>query len=215
MKKPFAIDSSWWDELAFRECFSSSAMSYIQTRLLPNCEHSPKNPKDIFKAYSLPVNKVRIVILGQDPYPNVDDATGLAFGIPRYDKLTYSLKEICKHLPIESFDPTMEFLHNQGVLLLNTSFTCEVGKPDSHKAQWKDTGIIDATIEVLNNYKVIWMLWGSRAKEYRSQIQNPVFEANHPAGVRYGHTFSPQFDKVKELIKQQYPFEDFKWVLPF
>lgn len=183
--------------------------------------------KEVFRAFDLcPYEKVRVVILGQDPYPQAGVPDGLAFSskIPEWPKsLEVIFKEIYNDLniqwfhniPIKEFFPTSDLTGwtKMGFLLLNTVLTVEEGKPGSHK----DMGWELVTEEALTalskrNDQIIYMLWGKEAQKYESFITNPkhlVLKAPHPAAELHnpgGETFTGcrHFSIVRDVIPTIY-----------
>lgn len=150
--------------------------------------------EDIFKALKLcPPSKVRVVILGQDPYHN-GAATGLAFANVTEGALSPSLRVIKKELEFAygqdfNLEPDLEYWAKQGVLLLNTALTVVEGKPGSHLEIWKP--FIEDFLDVLtaNITGVIYMLWGAKAQAWETfemTTFNHVLKAPHPAAELYG-----------------------------
>lgn len=151
----------------------------------------PPEP-DVFNAFALtPLNKVRVVILGQDPYHGPGQAHGLSFSVKKGVKLPPSLKNICKELEtdIEGFsmpsDGDLTSWAEQGVLLLNTVLTVEQGKAHSHaKFGWEP--FTDHVIAAINEHtsNVVFLLWGSHAQKKGANIDKQrhlVLEAPHPS----------------------------------
>lgn len=181
------------------------------------------NSDDVFNAFSeLPVDDVRIVIVGQDPYPDLVHATGISFGIrpeTRWEKLPLSLKEIVARVeelypddPSELyFDQTLKLWRQQGILMLNRYLTCSPGKPGSHAHLWKP--YTEALVYHLSRKKpdLIWYLIGGKARELTKHIQSnrAIFEDNHPAAKRYGNPMKGKFKEISELLP------DITWQLPF
>lgn len=156
--------------------------------------------ENIFKAFQLtPLEKIKIVILGQDPYHGDSQAEGLSFSVPKGKTIPPSLKNIFKELKedlknennlLESgFQiPKSGHLGNwstQGVFLLNSVLTVEEGKPASHaKKGWEN--FTDEIIKIISNKNdhVIFMLWGNYAKSKASLIDNKkhtILTAAHPS----------------------------------
>lgn len=147
---------------------------------------------DVFNAFALtPLNKVRVVILGQDPYHGPGQAHGLSFSVKKGVKLPPSLKNICKELEtdIKGFsmpsDGDLTSWAEQGVLLLNTVLTVEQGKAHSHaKFGWET--FTDHVIAAINEHtsNVVFLLWGSHAQKKGANIDKQrhlVLEAPHPS----------------------------------
>lgn len=171
-------------------------------------EYCPQsNLKAVFKPFSLPLNDVSVVIVGQDPYPDIKVATGLAFDAD--DTIPYSLEIIqetyCQEVhgtgrSVDNPFPHLKNWANDGVLLLNSHLTCDVGKPNSHAGYWSP--FIREVIKKISDSRtdVVFCLWGASASRLISLISedNYVFNTNHPASVAHGYEFKPRF---KELVK--------------
>ena len=152
------------------------------------------DPYQMFNfAKATPYSNVKIVILGQDPYPKEGDAHGLAFS-SLSDKVPASLKIIYKCLlkngEIEEIptSPDLSYWASQGVLLLNSSLTTFVGEPNAHVKVWKN--FTDALIEYISNDEncgpcpsLTFMLWGNHAKKKKSLIHEDcfIYEWIHPS----------------------------------
>jgi len=147
--------------------------------------------KLIFNAFNLcPFDKVRVVIIGQDPYHGRGQAHGLCFSVPDGVPMPPSLKNIFKEinsdlgLPIPK-SGNLEHWARQGVLLLNTTLTVREGSPTSHCGRgWER--FTDAVIKKLSDEKegLVFLLWGRHAKEKGKVIDRSkhlVLEAAHPS----------------------------------
>tara|TARA_A100001388_G_scaffold276488_1_gene264403 strand:+ start:947 stop:1606 length:660 start_codon:yes stop_codon:yes gene_type:complete len=145
-------------------------------------------PKNFFRAFEIcPYDKVKVVILGQDPYHTPGTANGLAFSVSNNQKLPPSLKNIFKEifndLGIKNDKGDLSKWAHQGVLLLNSSLSVIEGKAGSHsKIGWQI--FTDRAVRVIQNKKnIIFMLWGNYAKQKKELISNGNFilEAAHPS----------------------------------
>jgi uracil-DNA glycosylase len=149
-------------------------------------------PQDIFKAYQLtPFDSVKVVILGQDPYPNQQHPIGLAFAVPNGTKplppsLRNILQELHNDLGYSKDDCDLVSWAQQGVLLLNTSLTVVEGKPDSHKnIGWHS--LIRETIEAVSSQlsNIVFILWGNNAIVKSAYINDPekhlILTSAHPS----------------------------------
>lgn len=152
-------------------------------------------PKNIFKAFHLcPYKECRVVMLGQDPYPQRGVATGILFGnspdTPE-EALSPSLQvvkeaainyEIPRTTPV-LFDNTLESWAKQGILMINTALTCEVNRVGSHFNIWKP--FISKLIYNISkrNNGLIFVLFGNQASMFKSDIVNSLatIEVYHPA----------------------------------
>jgi uracil-DNA glycosylase len=150
----------------------------------------------VFRAFELtPYAKVRVVILGQDPYHGEGQAHGLAFSVAQ-GQLPPSLRKIRKEL---ERDPevappeggNLEGWARQGVLLLNTVLMVGAGAPNSHRARgWED--FTDAVISAVNKKsdRVVFLLWGAAAQKKAVLVTNEthtVIPAAHPAARATAH----------------------------
>ncbi len=155
-------------------------------------EYTPRN-RDIFRAFYLtPLNKVRVVILGQDPYPTAGVATGLAFSVSKETPIPASLANIFKEL-INEFPkykmPThgnLDKWAQQGVFLLNTCLTCNVGQAGSHSKYQLWLPFISSVLEAIGrtNKECFYLLWGRDAQSMRSYITAKnefILTASHPS----------------------------------
>ena len=147
--------------------------------------------ENLFRAFKeTKLDDVKVVILGQDPYHEEQQATGLAFSVPGGLKLPPSLKNIYQeieneynYLMLNNGDLT--YLARQGVLLINAFLSVEAHKPLSH--HFKEYEIfITHLFTYLNNvdHPIVYMLWGNFAKKFAKLISNPnhlVIKRNHPS----------------------------------
>lgn len=151
--------------------------------------YPPKD--DVFRAFELtPAHKIKIVILGQDPYHQPGQAHGLAFSVPKGIPPPPSLKNIFK--AIQHDDPSFQIPQHgdlthwaeQGVLLLNTTLTVRAGEPGSHAAYGWQT-FTRATIEYLNTQQpMVFMLWGKHAQDVARDLDSShhyVLTSVHPS----------------------------------
>ena len=168
----------------------------------------------IFNAFNTtPVDKVRVVVLGQDPYIKPGEAMGLSFSVPKGVRIPPSLQNIYKELhtdlgcPLPNHGDLTKWAQ-QGVFLLNASLTVERGKSNSHaKSGWHT--FTDAVIQQLSNEKdgLVFMLWGNFAKRKAALIdpfKHLVLEAAHPSPLAGGAYFgSKHFSKANEYLATQ------------
>ncbi len=176
---------------------------------------------EIFKAFTLTdFNDVKVLILGQDPYINENQANGLAFSVNEGEKLPPSLKNIFKELKddldIENVNGDLTKWAKSGVLLLNTTLTVEKSKSNSHsKMGW--TLFTDNIIRALNNRNspIVFLLWGNNAIAKKALITNEkhlILTSPHPSplSARRGFFGCKHFSKTNEfLINNNY--EPINW----
>ena len=166
----------------------------------------------IFKAFELtPVDQVKVVILGQDPYHNPGQAMGLSFSVPDGVPAPPSLKNIFKEVQDDlgirmSGRPNLENWARQGVLLLNAMLTVRAGEPSSHDAiGWQQ--FTDAVIRYLSDNRdhIVFMLWGNYARSKAALIDHDrhlVLEAAHPSPLARGAFFgSRPFSKANHYLE--------------
>jgi uracil-DNA glycosylase len=169
--------------------------------------------KQVFRAFEeCPVDKLRVIIIGQDPYPQLGVADGLAFSCGNTDKPQPSLRnmfEAIEKTVYQEFptyqDPNLTRWANQGVLLLNKALTCEVDKVGSHYDVWND--FVMYVLDMLNftDSGLIFVLLGKPAQELENFIgpNHYVLKASHPASAAYTKTVwecNDLFNKVNEII---------------
>ena len=136
-----------------------------------------------------------MVIVGQEPYPKMNIADGIAFSCSytreEQPSLRYMFDEIARtvpeSLPREEFDPDLKRWSNQGVLMLNTSLTCEINNLGSHTALWKP--FINYLFDILNsnNTGIIYVFMGKKAMEWHKYIEknNYKFFTTYPDAALY------------------------------
>lgn len=171
---------------------------------------------EVFNAFTLtPLDNVKVVILGQDPYHGPGQAHGLCFSVQSGVKTPPSLVNIYKELAqdIEGFHVpehgNLTAWAEQGVLLLNTVLTVEQGKAHSH-AKWGWETFTDAVIKSVNDtqHGVVFLLWGSHAQKKGQSIDTQkhyVLSAPHPSplSAHRGFLGCRHFSQTNTLLSQQ------------
>lgn len=169
--------------------------------------------KNIMNSMSYtPYEKVKVVIVGQDPYHGVGEAHGLCFSVQPGIKTPPSLVNIYKELKrdLGCYIPNNGYLvkwAKEGVLLLNSVLTVVKDTPGSHRGKGWEI-FTDTIIKSLNEKEepVVFLLWGSYAKEKASLITNPkhlILKTSHPSpfSVRNGFDGCSHFSKANEFLK--------------
>lgn len=215
------IHTSWNKILSILE--KDEKLIELNTTILPNIQYYP-NREDIFNVFSMPVQDIKVVILGQDPYPNEGQAIGYAFAVSQESKIPASLRVIEYELfeDLEGFENvklfnednpewrTLEHWREQGVFLLNTALTVEAKKAGSHLKYWES--FIKEIINFIstNTHNCIWLLWGNKAQSYIPYINNTnnvILKAPHPAAELYGgsnkFTGCGHFSMVNTILEKQ------------
>ncbi|MGM9874085.1 MAG: uracil-DNA glycosylase [Bacilli bacterium] len=173
--------------------------------------------EEIFKAFELvDFNKIKVVIIGQDPYINENEAMGLAFSINKGNKLPPSLINIYKeielefHLKMDFSDGDLTYLANQGVLLLNAYLSTRLHQSLAHNKKEYQLLFIDILKYIeQNDSPIVYLLWGSFAKKYKKYITNKnhlVLESNHPSPLsanRGGWFNNNHFIQCNEYLKNK------------
>lgn len=155
--------------------------------------------EDIFSAFDLsPFTETKVIIIGQDPYHDYNQAHGLAFSVKRGNKIPPSLRNIYTELfndlgVMPAPHGELTEWAKQGVLLLNTILTVEAHKPLSHKGKGWET-FTDQVIQKLDedSRPKVFILWGNNAKRKKVLINNPfhlVIESSHPSPLGARHSF--------------------------
>ncbi len=173
--------------------------------------YPPKN--HLFRAFELtPYEKVKIVILGQDPYHQKGQAMGLAFSVQPHVRIPPSLQNIYKELrndlgvtPKQNGDLTG--WAKQGVLLLNTTLSVEDSIPGAHQnIGWER--FTDYVIKTLDAHEkpIVFLLWGAHARKKKALLQNPkhlILEASHPSPLSAHRSFlgCRHFSRANEFLK--------------
>jgi uracil-DNA glycosylase len=187
-------------------------MKFVDEEYASGVCYPPK--ENIFRAFELvKPSDVKVVILGQDPYHQPNQAHGLCFSVlPSQPKLPPSLKNIYKEIADEYGECSREngFLEDwakQGVLMLNTVMTVSEGSANSHKGQGWET-FTDNAISYIDslNQPVVYLLWGSPAQKKESLLtgtNNLVLKAAHPSPLSAYRGFfgCGHFKKCNEFLK--------------
>ena len=206
------IEQSWKDALAdeFGKPYFESLVRFLHNEKSAGKKIFPPGSQ-IFRAFDLtPVDKVKVVILGQDPYHGAGQAHGLSFSVPAGVPAPPSLKNIFKEIESDlgirmSGYPDLENWARQGVLLLNAVLTVRSGEAASHsRIGWEQ--FTDAVIRYIsdNCEGVVFMLWGNFARGKRDLIDSSrhyVLEAAHPSPLARGAFFgSRHFSQANSYL---------------
>ena len=172
-------------------------------------------PKElVFKVFDLPLEDIKVVILGQDPYHNPGQACGLSFsvndGVPLPKSLINIYKELYDDLGITPAKTgNLEKWFKQGIFLLNSVLTVEEYSPASHSnVGWQDfTDYIIETISQKNN-NVVFVLWGSYARSKKTLIdssRHKIIESPHPSPLSAYRGFfgSRPFSRANAFLEAQ------------
>lgn len=171
----------------------------------------------LFNAFDLtPIDKIKVVLIGQDPYHEPFQAMGLAFSVPDGVKLPPSLvnifKEIQNELSIDMdfYNGDLTYLAKQGILMLNSYLSVRAHTPLSHNIKEYSLFFEDVLtfIDTLEQ-PIVFLLWGGQARKLKKHIKNPnrlILEANHPSPLsanRGGWFGCGHFKRTNEFLKSK------------
>ena len=212
--KKVDIESSWYNllENEFEKKYFTDLRNFIKTEYSTKVIFPP--PKLIFNAFNLtPVNKVKVVIIGQDPYHGEGQAHGLSFSVPTGIKIPPSLMNIYKELntDVNKDIPSHGLLENwanQGILLLNSVLTVESGKANSHKnIGWEK--FTESVISLISKKRenLVFLLWGNYAHKKENFIKSNnhlILKSVHPSPLSAYNGFfgSKHFSKTNNFLKK-------------
>ena len=204
------LEKPYWDKL----------LEFVEDERRTHDVYPPAS--QTFAAFELtPYEAVKVVILGQDPYPNPGDAHGLAFSVPVGVPKPRSLRNI--HAVLESdlgepapADGNLEAWAKQGVLLLNTALTIRAGSNEDHlvhrRWRWDGQGwttFTDAVVDAINAKldRVVFILWGQDAQEKEQRIdrsRHAVITSSHPSPLSAyrGFLSSRPFSEANTLLEE-------------
>ena len=208
------IEQSWKDALSaeFDKDYFIKLTDFVRGEFLSGRAIYPE-AKNIFNAFNLcPLNKVKVVIIGQDPYHEPGQAHGLCFSVlpptPVPPSLVNIYKEIESDLGRKSVtNGDLTYWANQGVLLLNSTLTVRAHSAASHAGRgWEE--FTDAVIRAVSQQKnIVYMLWGSYAQKKAAFVDmenNLVLKSAHPSPLSAYRGFfgNHHFSRANEYLMQ-------------
>lgn len=169
-------------------------------------------PENILRVFRMPLPDVRVLVVGQDPYPTPGDAVGLCFSVAPGSRIPPSLRNI--HTELESDlalpRPTNGDLTpwtEQGVFLLNRVLTVRAGNPGSHRSQgWEQVTAAAITALAQRGGPLVALLWGRDARSLGPHLGDvPIVESAHPSplSARHGFFGSKPFSRVNAALGEQ------------
>ena len=173
-----------WIPLLHSLAYEKPLVDFLNS--LNQTSYQPKYEK-IFKVFEMPVQDIKLVILGQDPYPIPGSATGIAYAVPENNSMPVILRNIEKEVYstegirvmnddndiVDKSWKTLNHWIEQGVFLFNIALTVETGNAGSHMIFWKK--FTERVISYISEHKpCIWMLWGKQALNFSPKIINPL-----------------------------------------
>ena len=180
------------------------------TRRADNGEEILPNRSLVFRSLELPLSEINVVIVGQDPYPNPQDACGLAFSVlPRTSGLPGSLMNIQKEIMTDigsttTADGDLSRWMKYGVLLLNRVLTVKAGESASHsKLGWQ--AVTEEIVRICAANGAIGILWGNSAKDLANLFsKDNLITGVHPSplSAHRGFLGSKPFSRANEMLKE-------------
>jgi len=217
-QKMFAkLEPSGWDKV-FKSFIFSSEFTDILSKLyelsIADKRFTP-TLKQLFRAFEeCPYDDLKVVFIGQDPYPQIAVADGISFSCGNTNKVQPSLRYIFEEIERTVYqefpsyqDPDLSRWSKQGILMLNTALTVEVGKIGSHYDIWKP--FTAYMLDWLNNHnkELIYVYMGKKAEEWSvlTGDNNYKFTVKHPASAAYNGSkwdSNDIFNKISKLVEE-------------
>lgn len=212
-------ESGWGDKL--KTFFLSNDFKHILDTLHKEREEEGKRftppLKQVFRAFECcPLKELKVVVIGQDPYPQIGVADGIAFSCSNTGKPEASLRYIFKALEETvykdgyTWDPNLERWSEQGILMLNSALTTNVGKIGTHYNIWNPFLIFLFDHLTIYHPGLIYVFFGKKAAELADLLPEDAYKvfASHPASAAYQDLerwdCNDVFNKVSELVKKQF-----------
>lgn len=207
-------ESGWADKL--KTFLVSQDMSKILATLLKEAQDNKRftpKIKDVFNAFNAcPYDKTRVVMIGQDPYPVIGQADGLAFSCSRVpvQKSLELMQDSIKRTAVPGYigDKDLKYWADQGVLLLNTALTTTLNKPGTHQLLWRPftAQVIDSLI--WEKPGLVYVFMGKKAQEFADLVPDNNYKimVSHPASAFYNR--EPEWDcddmwnKINKYLEQ-------------
>lgn len=219
---PELIDPGWARALEPVEPAIHRMGDFLRAELAAGREYFPAG-NDILAAFTRPLDDVRVLIVGQDPYPTPGHAMGLSFSVQGHVRpIPRSLQNIYRELHDDLGIPSaphgdLRAWADSGVLLLNRCLTVQAGRPASHRGKgWEE--VTDAAIDALisRGGPLVAILWGRDAQTLKPRLGDiPVVESAHPSPLSASRGFfgSRPFSRTNALL-QRMGAEPIDWRLP-
>lgn len=203
------VQSSFWDLLPsdWQKHLEKQDLDQIQARI---GDHFQPSAENIFAAFQIPIEEVKVLIVGQDPYPNPEHAMGLAFSVPStVSKLPPSLlnifKELKSDLGVIRSNGDLSDWNDQGVMLLNRTLTIGKLGIESHLGLGWEI-FTEKVIKVLAERGVKAILWGNQAQSFEKLFpDNNFISAAHPSPLAAYRGFfgSKPFSSINKMLKEE------------
>lgn len=215
-----------WDELFSQikeEDYGKRLFLFLDEQYQNNICYPPKEL--LFNAFNLcPLNEVKVVIIGQDPYHEPGQAMGLAFSVPEGIKIPPSLVNIYKEIEnqyqkkLDFTNGDLTYLAKQGILMLNAFLSVRAHEPLSHNIK-EYTLFFKDVLKCIDSIDrpIVFLLWGGNAKKLKKFITNPnrlILEANHPSPLsanRGGWFNNNHFIDTNKYLKEN-GLKEINWI---
>lgn len=216
MTKPLPFDKSWAESLSpeFDKDYMKTLKAFLRAEKDRGKTIFPHSALWFNALNTTPLDQVRVVILGQDPYPTPGHAHGLCFSVmPEVSPIPKSLvnifQELHDDLGVMNHNGNLQKWAQQGVLLLNSVLTVERGQPNSHQGKgWEK--FTDRVISVVNalDRPLVFVLWGAYAQKKGAVIdesRHKVIRSPHPSPLSAYRGFlgSRPFSKINQFLAEQ------------
>jgi uracil-DNA glycosylase len=222
------IHPSWHQSFMEIREYLEDINNVLKKDVIQNGDFFP-DKANIFRACSVPLKEIKVVIIGQDPYPGRHSITGhsraqgLSFSVDDQDEIPSSLSNMYRELAEDIPGWTipnhgdLSYWANQGVMMLNSSLTVRPNEPNSHQTIW-DGIVINIIQEVQkNNPNVVFVLWGRHAQDMQSRIKDKTKRlcAAHPSGRSASKGFfgCRHFSKINKHLRLK-DMTEIDWTIP-
>lgn len=206
------VHPSWAEALAPVEATISGLGDFLRAEVAAGRGYLPAGPH-VLRAFTQPLDKVRVLIVGQDPYPTPGHPVGLSFSVaPDVRPVPRSLANIYTELEADLALPTptsgdLTPWAERGVLLLNRVLTVGPGRSGSHRSKgWEEVTACAIDALVARGGPLVAILWGRDARNLKAQLHGiPVVESAHPSPLSAHNGFfgSRPFSRTNELLARQ------------
>lgn len=212
------IEETWKNVLKdeFSKPYFKALVNFVKQQYTEKPFNTFPEGNKIFRAFNLcPLDHVKVVIIGQDPYPTKGHAHGLCFSVEEHVKpFPKSLLNIFKEIQLDldqNFPENGSLIRwaDQGVLLLNSTLTVSEGQPESHAGKGWEI-FTDAVIRELNSRRegVVYLLWGSKAQQKAAIVdpsKNLILRTVHPSPLSAHRGFfgSKHFSQTNEYLRSK------------
>lgn len=214
------VPSGWGNKLK-TFILSDDFRSILETLLQESQAGNRFTPviKQLFRAFEeCPYNELKVVVIGQDHYPKANIADGIAFSCSNTGEVQASLRNIFKELDRTVYseghthDPDLARWSNQGVLMLNTALTTQIGKIGVHVELWKPFIAFLLDMLAFHNSGIIYVFMGAKAREWAKMVpvNNYKFFTLHPAAASYSGgewNSGNMFNQIAMILKRDMNFD--------